>query len=452
MKISLIFVLFISVLISAQESSNYIQTADEFTRRALTDQSGYKLLEELCSIGHRLSGSESSLKAIYWAKEKMESMGLDSVWLQPVMVPHWERGKKEEALLVSSSGKKDLSIAALGGSIATPEEGITAGVLEVTSFDELDKKKDQAKGKIIFFSRPLDQGLVNTFAGYGGAVNQRGSGAIMAAKYGGVASIIRSITTLHDNNPHTGAMYYVDTLPEVPGAALGYQDADYLSEMLKKDPDLKIILKLHCQTFPDAQSYNVISEIRGTEFPNEVILVGGHFDSWDLSCGAHDDGGGCIQALEVLELFKKLNIKPKRTIRCVFFINEENGIRGSLEYARYTDSLKINHIAAIESDRGVFTPDGFSVDSDSLTLLKLQKWLPVLRRAGIEYVRKGGSGVDIHYIPNVKAKIGYVPDEQRYMDVQHSANDNFESVHPREMELGSAAMAILVYLLSEEGL
>jgi carboxypeptidase Q len=452
MRFFIVSLLFLSSLSFSQNPEIHIKTADEFTRRALTDQSGYKMLEELCSIGHRLSGSENSIRAIYWAKEKMENMDLDSVWLQPVMVPHWERGSIEKAIMESSAGIRALSIASLGGSVGTVPEGITGEVLEVTNFEELKNLKDKAKGKIIFFSRPLDQGLLNTFAGYGGAVDQRGSGSIMAAAYGGTAAIVRSITTLHDNNPHTGAMYYSDTIPMVPGVAIGYKDADYLSEMLKKDPGLKITLTLDCKTYPDAESYNIISEIRGTEYPDEIILVGGHFDSWDLSCGAHDDGAGCIQSLEVLELFRKLDIKPKRTIRCVFFINEENGIRGALEYARYSDSLKINHIAAIESDRGAFTPKGFSVDSDSLTILKLQQWLPVLRRAGIEYVRKGGSGVDVSQIKDVKAKIGYVPDAQRYMDVQHSANDNFESVHPREMELGSAAMAILVYLISEFGL
>jgi len=448
----LIILIFTTPFLLPQEITNYIKTADEFTRTALTDQKGYKLLEELCSMGHRLSGSENSLNALMWGEKKMREAGFDSVWLQPVMVPHWERGSVEEGILITADGKRELKIAALGGSVGTPEQGITAEVLEVSSFDELRLLKDKAKGKIIFFSRPLDQGLRNTFSGYGGAVNQRASGAIYAAYYGGVAAIVRSITTKHDNNPHTGAMNYVDTLVKVPGAAIGYQDADCLSEMLEKDPGLKINLRLNCKSYPEALSFNLIGEIKGSEFPDEIILVGGHFDSWDLSCGAHDDGGGCIQSFEVLDLIKRLKIQPKRTIRCVFFINEENGIRGALAYGRYSDSLKINHIAAIESDRGVFTPRGFSVESDSLTLLKLQQWLPVLNRAGIEYVQKGGSGVDISRINGTKAKIGYVPDDQRYMDVQHSANDNFESVHPREMELGSAAMAILVYLISEEGL
>jgi carboxypeptidase Q len=452
MKYLFLIIMLINFFTAAQNLDKFNIIADSITRQALSEQSGYKMLKEFCSIGHRLSGSESSLKAIFWAKMKMEEMGLDSVWLQPVMVPNWKRGSVGEAVLNSNDIYKNLSIAALGGSVATPPEGITAEVLEVKSFDELKELKDKAKGKIIFFSRPLDQGLMNTFSGYGGAVNQRGLGSIYAANYGGVAAIVRSVTTKYDNAPHTGAMYYVDSLPKVPGIAIGYQDADYLSEMLKKDPSLRVTIKLDCKTYPDTLSYNLIGDIKGIEFPDEIVLTGGHSDSWDLSCGAHDDAAGCIQSLEVLEIFKTLNFKPKRTIRCVFFINEENGIRGALEYAKLTDSLKINHIAAIESDRGAFTPEGFSVESDSLTLVKLQNWLPVLNRTGIEYVRKGGSGVDISRINNTKAKIGYVPDDQRYMDVQHSANDNFESVHPREFELGTASIAVLVYLISELGL
>ncbi len=442
----------LSSMLFAQDYSDYIKTAEEITRKALNDQSGYRMLEELCSIGPRLTGSENYNRALLWAKARMENMGLDSVWLQPVMVPHWERGNIEEAVLTSGSIVKNLSVTALGGSIATPPEGISAEVLEVKSFEELELLKEKARGKIIFFSRPLEQGLLNTFAGYGGAVDQRSSGAMNAARYGGVAAIIRSVTTKYDNVPHTGSMNYSDTLPKIPGAALGYIDADYLSKMLKIDPQLKLTLKFNCRKLPDIKSYNLIGEIKGSQYPDEIILTGGHFDSWDVGCGAHDDGAGCLQSLEVLELFKKLNLNPKRTIRCVFFINEENGLKGALEYARYYDSIGTYHIAAIESDRGAFTPEGFDVESDSLTIKKISDWLPVLNRTGIEYVKNGGSGVDISKIQNIKARIGYVPDDQRYMDVHHSANDTFESVHPREFELGAAAITVLVYLLSEEGI
>jgi carboxypeptidase Q len=346
-----------------------------------------------------------------------------------------------------------LSVLALGGSIATPTDGINAEVIEVKSFEELAERKAEAIGKIVFFSRALDQGNINTMAGYGGAVDQRVDGAIEAAKYGAVGVVIRSITTKYDNNPHTGIMIYNDTIPKIPAAALGYLDADFLSEQLKKNPKTKINLKLNCQTLPDAQSYNVIGEITGSEFPDEVVTVGGHFDSWDVGQGAHDDGAGCIQSLEVLDLLKRLQIKPKRTIRCVFFINEENGSRGAKEYANYVDTLEQTQIAVIESDRGAFTPIGFYAETDSAEIItRLQSWLPILEKANIEWVRKGGSGVDVQKIKNAVVRIGYVPDDQRYMDVHHSANDVFEAVHPREFELGLAAITILVYMLSEEGL
>ncbi len=429
-------------------------TAKRIVSKALNDWKGYFLLEELCKIGPRLSGSEKSLKAIKWAEQKMKELDFDSVWLQPVMVPHWVRGNIEEAVIQNSQlcEGKSLNILAIGGSIPTPSNGIIAHVLEVKNFEELEKQKEEVKGKIIFFSRSLDQRLLNTFAGYGGAVNQRTRGAIEAAKYGAVGVIVRSVTTKYDNVPHTGSLSYVDTLPKIPAVTIGYTDADFLSAALKQEPDLKIKLRLNCKALPDAQSYNVIGELKGTEHPEEVIVVGGHFDSWDVGCGAHDDGAGCIQALEVLDLFKRLDIKPKKTIRCVFFINEENGVRGGRVYGKYAESTPEKHIAAIESDRGAFTPRGFSVDADSSVIDKIKSWLPYLKHARIEWVEKGGSGVDISFIKSAKALIGYVPDDQRYFDVHHSANDTFESVHPREMELGSAAMAILVYLLSEEGI
>jgi len=456
-QISFLFLLISTSSFSQSDPSNfnkYTLAADQITKKALTEKTGYKLLQELCDIGPRLSGSENSLRAIYWAEEKLKSFGVDKVWLQPVMVPHWERGSVETAVIVydKNISEKSLNILSLGGSIATSENGITANVIEVKNFTELEKRKNEVKGKIVFFSRPVDEGLLNTFAGYGSAVDQRVYGAVEAAKYGAVAVLIRSITTKHDNVPHTGVMVYLDSLPKIPAAAIGYLDSDYLHNELAKDSNLKINLSMNCKTFPEAQSYNVIAEITGSEFPEEIIVVGGHFDSWDLGCGAHDDGAGCVQSMEVLQLFKELDIKPKRTIRCVLFINEENGSRGGKDYGKYVETNNENHIAAIESDRGGFTPIGFDVDSDSSVLNKIKTWISVLEKSGIHWIRKGGSGVDIQYIKNTKAKLGYVPDSQRYMDVHHSANDTFDSVHPRELELGSASIAIMAYLISEEGL
>lgn len=437
--------------IFSQEKEKYIEITKGIVSSALTEQKGYEWLRELCEIGPRLSGSENSMEAIKWAEEKMIELGFE-VWLQPVMVPHWVRGEKEEAVIVESDffEGSELEILALGRSVGTGEDGITAEVIEVKNFGELEKRQNEVKGKIVFFSRALDQGTLNTFQGYGDAVDQRSKGGIEAAKYEAVGVLIRSVTTKHDNVPHTGSMNYVDSLPKIPSAVLGYLDADFLSDALKKDPNLKVKMKLNCKTLTDILSYNVIADLKGTEKPEEIIVVSGHFDSWDVGCGAHDDGGGCIQSLEVLDLFKRLSIKPTRTIRCIFYINEENGVKGGIEYGNYADTTKEKHIAAIESDRGVYTPVGFTVTSDSLTLIRLQSWIPILEYAGIEWIKAGGSGVDISKIKNAQALIGFIPDDQRYFDLHHSANDVFEEVHPREMELGTAAIAIMAYLLSEE--
>lgn len=433
----------------------YYNTADKIVREALNERKGYQLLFEFCAIGQRLSGSENSYKAIKWAFEKMKELDFQNVWLQPVLVPHWKRGEKETAKIIASGNlpERELEILALGGSISTPDEGITANVLEVKSFDELKVKKDEAKGKIIFFNQKLDQGLLHTFTSYSNAVNQRVFGAIEAAKYGAIGVLVRSVTTKYDNVPHTGIMYYVDSLPKVPAVSIGYLDADYLYSALLEDRELKVFMKLNCVTLPDAISYNVIGEIVGSEFPDEVIVVGGHLDSWDVGDGAHDNASGCIQIMEVLDLFKRLNLKPKRTIRCVLFINEENGSRGSKEYALFADTSAQKHVAAIESDRGAFTPVGFNVQTDSSEIIeKIRSWLSILERAGIEWIKKGGSGADTQHIKSAIARLGFVPDDQRYMDFHHSANDVFEAVHPREFELGAAAIAIMVFLLSEKGL
>ena len=441
--------------IDSLKQLEYQEISEQIVSSALKERKGYEALKNLCRIGPRLSGSRNSLIAINWSKNKMIEMGFDSVWLQPVMVPHWERGTVQKAMIMNSKNFNgiELNILSLGGSIGTPVEGIAGSVIEVKSFDELEKRKDEVKGKIVFFSRAADQTKLNTFRVYGSAVDQRVYGGIEGAKYGAVGVIVRSVTTKFDNVPHTGVMLYVDSLPRIPGVALGYQDADLLSAALKNDPNLKLALQLNCETLPDAQSYNVIGEIRGSEYPEELIVVGGHLDSWDVGDGAHDDGAGCMQAIEVVELFNRLKIKPKRTVRTVLFINEENGSMGAKEYGDYALSSEQIHVAAIESDRGAYNPVGFNVDTDSTKLIKkIESWLQYLKLAGISWVRKGGSGADISKIENAKLLIGYVPDNQRYFDIHHSPSDVFEEVHPREFELGTAAMAILVYLLSEEGL
>lgn len=437
-----------------KDERQYKETADKLVRSALIEKKAYGWLKELCEIGPRLSGSENSIKAIHWAENKMKQLGFDSVLLQPVMVPHWVRGKIEDAIISRSKNYKgkSLRIAAFGGSVGTPKEGITGEVLEVKTFDELQQNKDKAKGKIIFFNRPFDESLTNTFSAYGRAVDQRIRGAVEAAKAGGIAAIVRSITSKHDNVPHTGVMYYADSLRKVPSVGIGWLDADFLENAIKKEPNLTITLKLDCSTLPDTQSYNVIGEIKGREKPKDIIVVGGHIDSWDKGCGAQDDGAPSLQTMEALDLLNMLNIKPKRTIRCVLFINEENGGRGSKKYGEFAKKSDETNLAAIESDRGAFTPRGFYVTADSTVIKKMQTWLPVLNTALIDWVRPGGSGADVSKITNAKALLEYATDNQRYFDFHHSDNDILETVNPREMELGSAAIAIMAYLISEEGL
>ena len=440
--------------LSTNKLKSYNELARTIVRKVLIERKGYDWLKELCDIGPRLSGSEKSLKAIHWAEKKMNSLGFDSVWLQPVMVPKWERGKIEKAFISTSNKYKNkkLTIASFGGSVGTPQKGITAQLIEVKSLEEAKSLGEKAKGKIIFYNRSFDNGLLNTFEGYGKAVDQRMNGAIEAAKVGAIGAIVRSIQSSYDNIPHTGVMNYQDGTPNIPSAAIGVIDADFLSKAIKEEPDLQITLKMSCKNFPEAQSYNVIGQLTGSERPNEIIVVGGHFDSWDKGCGAHDDGGPSLQTMEALNLLKENGVKPKRTIRCVLFINEENGLRGGIEYGKFAALSNDKHLAAIESDRGAFTPRGFNVTTDSLSFQKMQSWLPVLNLADIDWIRNGGSGGDIGQIKNVKALLGYVPDDQRYMDLHHSANDVFSAVHPREMELGSAAIAIMSFLLSDEGL
>ncbi len=457
MKFLLPIILFLPSIIISQNSQNiyqsYTKTVDKIISEAMTKRIGYKWLEELCQIGPRLSGSPQSFQAIRWAENKLMEIGCDSVWLQPVKVPRWVRGKTETAVIRNSSKHegRNLSIAALGGSIGT-FQGLSAKIIEVKSFEELSQRKNEARGKIIFFNVPFNDELINTFQGYGEIVKYRAYGAIEAAKYGAAGVIIRSITTKYDNTPHVGSMNYVDTLRHIPGVAIGLIDADFLSKTLKEEPELEVELNLSCITLSDVDSYNVIAEIKGTEFPNEIVMVSGHFDSWDKGCGAHDDGAGCVQSMEVLNIIKTLEIKPKRTLRCVLFMNEENGLRGALRYADISDSLREKHIAAIESDRGGFIPQGFSADSDDLSLSKMQNFLPLLNKVKIDWIKRGGSGADISRIKNADALIGYVPDDQRYFDVHHSGNDTFDTINSRELQLGTAAITILSFLISEEGL
>ena len=422
---------------------------------SLTSRDTYKLLDHLCNkIGHRLSGSIGASKAVEWTEMIMNSYSFDKIYKQDLFVPNWKRGDKEEVRII---GQKDeeLNVLALGMSVSTPKKGISAKVVEVQGIEDIEiLGRDKIKGKIVFFNRPTDQRLISTGSAYGGAVDQRTAGPAEAAKYGAVAVVIRSIGTAFDDVPHTGVTRYVEGIKKIPALALGVKSADKLTLALKNNPNVKLFIKMNCETLEDAPSHNVVGELIGNEFPNEIITIGGHLDSWDVGQGAHDDGAGCMQSIQVLRLFQKLGIKPRRTIRAVMFMNEENGTRGGLKYAELAKKNNENHLIALESDAGAFTPRGFGVTAEASTIKKFRTWLPYFDRNTISYFKKGGGGVDINPLNRLLGTptIGFIPDSQRMFDIHHSDNDSFDSVHPRELELGTASIASLIYLIDKYGL
>ncbi|MDZ4715368.1 MAG: M20/M25/M40 family metallo-hydrolase [Cytophagales bacterium] len=438
------------------------QSADETTIRKIFDNAlvggkSYPMLDYLCNkVGPRLSGSPGAAAAVEWSRHVMEGFGFDSVWLQPVMVPHWVRGQKEIGRILNSKkmGTVEVNVCALGGSMGTGLEGIAAGVIEVNSFEELSRLgKKNVQGKIVFFNRPMDPTLLQTFASYGGAANQRSAGPSEAAKVGAVAVIVRSMGVNAEEYPHTGALRYAPDIPQIPAMAISTKHADLLSRLLREDGGLTFYMEMHCQTLDDAPSFNVVGELRGGEHKDEIIVVGGHLDSWDLGQGAHDDGAGCVQSIEVLRILSTMGYKPKRTIRAVMFMNEENGLRGGQKYAELALKNKEKHLAAIESDRGGFTPRGFTIAADESTRAKIQAWKSLLEPYGLSDFSQRGGGADIGPLgPQGVTLIGYLPDSQRYFNYHHTAEDTFDKADKRELELGSASMTALVYLIDQHGL
>ena len=359
MKVVIIFILISSSLFAQNPDSIFIRS---IYNQALSNGNAYEDLRSLCKdIGPRLSGSSEAAMSVQWGKKRLEMNGFDNVVLQEIKVPHWERGTKESGWINSSKGLQKINILALGGSIGT-NGLLEAEVVEFKSLLELQKAdKTKVKGKIVFINQPMDEQFVNTFKAYGGCYSIRGEGAIEAGKLGAVGVIIRSVALPIDNHPHTGYMHYLDSVPKIPSAAISTSDSEELSKLLKVEK-VRFSMELDCRVFPDEQSYNVIAEIKGSEKPNEIITVGGHLDSWDVGEGAHDDGAGIVHSMEALRILKELNYKPKHTLRVVFFMNEENGNKGGITYSKWSKEKGENHIAAIESDRGGFTPRGFDCD------------------------------------------------------------------------------------------
>ncbi len=441
----------------------FSQTNDEKQIRAiysstLTEGKAYDWLNYLSNqIGGRLSGSIQAQQAVEYTKKQMDSLGLDKVWLQPVMVPKWVRGTPEFAYIENQPGMtNNVPICALGGSVATPGVGIKADIIEVKGIEELKELgRSKVTGKIVFFNRPMDPTLIRTFEAYSGCVDQRYSGAEEAGKLGAVGVIVRSMNLRLDDFPHTGSMSYGD-LPvdkRIPAAAISTKGADLLSTTIKLNPKVKFFFRQSCKQYNDVESFNVIGEITGSTYPNEIMVVGGHLDSWDLGDGSHDDGAGVVQSMEVLRVLKVNGYKPQRTIRAVLFMNEENGLRGGNKYAEVAKSKKEKHIFALESDSGGFTPRGFSFDSSDANLERVLKWKSLFDPYLVHVFEKGYSGADIGPLKDQQIVMaGLVPDSQRYFDHHHAQNDTFEHVNKRELELGAAAMASLVYLFDKYGI
>lgn len=422
----------------------------------LTNYYGYKDLYDLCkNIGHRLTGSPQAAAAVSWGENALREAGCDKVFLQEVMVPHWVRGK-EEAFIVSKSGKPiPVSILSLGNAIGTGESGIQASVIMINHISELKRMSaEMIKGKIVFYNFRFDQTNVNTFEGYGPCVYYRWGAPSEAAKLGALGVVIRSVSTAYDDKPHTGTVAYDKRYPSIPAVAISNLEADNLESIIQKEGTCIMKIKTTCEMLPDVLSYNVVGEIIGSEHPEEIICFGGHLDSWDVGEGAHDDGAGVVQSIDVLRTFKKLGIKPKRTVRAVLFMNEENGLKGALKYAELAEKNSEKHILAIESDAGGATPLGFSMTMSPQQEKKVKSWLPLFFPYGVYNFEHEGGGADIGPLHRKFGTpvMGLMPDSQRYFDMHHSANDVFENVHRRELSLGTIAMAHMVYLVSIYGL
>lgn len=451
-------------LILFASSGLFCQSEDAFTLRkiydkALTEGQAYDWLHHLTKeVGPRLSGSPGAAAAVVSMKRLMDTLGFDTVYLQPCIVPRWERGAPATARIIRNNtvGTQALNVVSLGNTLGTGPAGITAPIVEVFSLDEVEQLgQEGVEGKIIFFNRRMDRTQLNTFSAYGGAADQRVYGLITAAKYGAKGVLVRSLTTKLDDHPHTGTAAMEVGTKRIPALAVSTNDAELLSALLQNG-EVNVHLKSYGRELPPVTSYNVIGEVRGSEFPEEIILVGGHLDSWDLSEGAHDDGAGVVHSLQVLPLLQKIGHRPKRTFRCVLFMNEENGLGGGRAYWAASNGAEEFHLAAIESDRGGFTPRGFSAQGRDDVFTKyyqrINEWLPLLEPYGLSFTT-GGSGADISgLIGQGGLLLGFLPDSQRYFDYHHTKVDNFEAVNQRELELGAASITSLVYLIDQYGL
>jgi carboxypeptidase Q len=453
MKKALLTILLTNVAFNllAQDSLMLRQISDEIMLHGTC----YENLRVLCKqIGNRLSGSSQAAKAVSWGEKKLTDAGADLVWLQPVDVPHWVRGK--ESLHIQSGQEreyKEVPMLSIGNTVGTKGKILEASVLMVKDLDEFNKlNSDVIKGKIVFFNYRFRQDLINTFEGYSDAGKYRWTAPNFASAKGAVGVIIRSVSTGVDDVPHTGSMRYADTVKPIPAVAIGNASADMLEAKCKKG-NVNAQLQSECMMVDTVRSYSVIGEIKGTEHPERIILVGGHLDSWDVGEGAHDDGSGCVQSIEVIRTFKALGIRPKNTIRAVLFMNEENGLRGGFAYADSAKKHNEQHILMIETDAGGFSPRGIGLDMDDSKKEQIRSFRKLFLPYGVYDFEHEEGGADISILHMMGAPAaGLMPDPQRYFDYHHTKNDVFEAVNHRELKLGAVTLAGLIYLVDKYGL
>jgi carboxypeptidase Q len=419
----------------------YKDPARRLIEEAASTRLAWERLAELGdTFGHRLSGSESLTAAIRWAAGQMRTDGLENVRLDPVKVPHWVRGA--ESAQIVAPGAHSLAMLGLGNSVGTPPGGVEADLLVVRSFHELEAAADRIKGRIVLFNAP--------FTTYSDTVQYRADGPSRAAARGAVAALVRSVGPPGLRTPHTGALRYAEEHPKIPAAAISTEDADRLQRMQDRGTRVRVRLSMEAKFLPDADSFNVIGEIRGRERPEEVVVVSGHIDSWDVGTGASDDGGGCVVSWEALRLMKKLGLRPRRTVRVVLFTNEENGLRGGLAYRdTYRDELA-NHVLMLESDSGVFSPSGFGFSGSDHARRLIREIGTLLEGIGAGAITASGGGADIG--PSVQA--ANIPAmslnvEGNYFLIHHTAADTVDKIDPADMSRAAAAIAVMAYVVAE---
>ncbi|MCH8805837.1 MAG: M20/M25/M40 family metallo-hydrolase [Planctomycetes bacterium] len=435
-------------------ADRYRPQAKRIIDAVLAGNDAYEKLEQLCDgIGHRLSGSKSLERAIEWAVATLEKEGQENVRAEPVMVPKWVRGNESATLI--KPYRRDLPMLGLGGSVGTPPQGITAPVVSVFDEKELEKLGDAVRGKIVLFDHPMATYDPERGSGYGGAVRFRSNGARWAAQHGAVAALVRSVTARSLQSPHTGAMRYRDAKVKIPAAAITTEHAAMITRLQKRGVEVVVTLKMEARDEGMAPSANVVAELRGREEPDEIVVISGHFDSWDVGQGAHDDGGSCVVAMEVLNVLRKLELVPRRTIRVVLWTNEENGLRGARQYVEdHKDELS-KHVAAIEMDSGVFAPRGYSVQindekKQELAGKQLADILTLLEPLGATRARTGHSGADVGQMVSAGVPcLGHQVEGSLYFDYHHSHADTIDKIDPKELDRNVAAMAVTAYVLAD---